>query len=160
LNPSRQPDVPEGVGGSPPARSLLVLGYPDVYHAGDHIMEVLEARPIGLEGVEDRLVDDMRKMPNHPETLKLLTVVLRILQGHLLKSDQGIGLDHLDRGHGPGEALLRRRRGPARRSSGQQDEGSDVQCSLRHGEPRHVQPGEPKESGQGLSLTFINTASA
>jgi FAD/FMN-containing dehydrogenase/Fe-S oxidoreductase len=56
----------------PPARSLLVLGYPDVYHAGDHIMEVLEAKPIGLEGMDDRLVDDMRKMNIHPETLQLL----------------------------------------------------------------------------------------
>ena len=57
---------------SPPARSLLVLGYPDVYHAGDHIMEVLESKPIGLEGMDDRLVDDMRKMNIHPETLHLL----------------------------------------------------------------------------------------
>src|SRR5438128_6534638 len=30
---------------SPPVRSLLVLGYPDVYTAGDHINEILEARP-------------------------------------------------------------------------------------------------------------------
>ncbi len=28
---------------SPPARSLLVLGYPDVYQAGDHVMEILES---------------------------------------------------------------------------------------------------------------------
>jgi len=40
---------------SPPARSLLVLGYPDVYSAGDHILEVLEAKPVGLEGMDDRL---------------------------------------------------------------------------------------------------------
>src|SRR5581483_8009789 len=26
----------------PPARTLVVLGYPDVYSAGDHIMEVME----------------------------------------------------------------------------------------------------------------------
>ena len=37
---------------SPPVRSLLVLGYPDVYTAGDHIMEVLAHRPIGLEGIK------------------------------------------------------------------------------------------------------------
>jgi len=37
---------------SPPVRSLLVLGYPDVYTAGDHIMEVLAHRPIGLEGID------------------------------------------------------------------------------------------------------------
>ncbi len=57
---------------SPPARSLLVLGYPDVYNAGDHIPEVLEAKPIGLEGMDDRLVHDMRAMNIHPETLTLL----------------------------------------------------------------------------------------
>jgi FAD/FMN-containing dehydrogenase/Fe-S oxidoreductase len=57
---------------SPPARSVLVLGYPDVYTAGDHIMEVLEAKPIGLEGMDDRLVQDMRAMKIHPDTLELL----------------------------------------------------------------------------------------
>jgi FAD/FMN-containing dehydrogenase/Fe-S oxidoreductase len=57
---------------SPPARSLLVLGYPDVYQAGDHIMEILEAKPIGLEGMDHRLVHDMKAMNIHPDTLKLL----------------------------------------------------------------------------------------
>src|SRR4051812_43697628 len=57
---------------SPPARSLLVLGYEDVYHAGDHVSEVLEAKPVGLEGMDDRLVHDMRAMNIHPETLSLL----------------------------------------------------------------------------------------
>jgi FAD/FMN-containing dehydrogenase len=57
---------------SPPARSLLVLGYPDVYHAGDHIPEVLQARPVGLEGMDDHLVRDMRAMHIHPDTLTLL----------------------------------------------------------------------------------------
>jgi FAD/FMN-containing dehydrogenase len=51
---------------SPPVRALLVLGYPDVYTAGDHIMEVLAHRPIGLEGLDDVLVDDMRKKGLHP----------------------------------------------------------------------------------------------
>ncbi|HEY6085902.1 MAG TPA: FAD-linked oxidase C-terminal domain-containing protein [Nitrospira sp.] len=57
---------------SPPARSLLVLGYPDVYTAGDHIMEVLAHHPIGLEGMDDRLVEDMIKMRIHPSDVKLL----------------------------------------------------------------------------------------
>src|SRR5213593_2058765 len=38
---------------NPPARSLLVLGYGDVYAAADHVMEVLAHKPIGLEGVDD-----------------------------------------------------------------------------------------------------------
>jgi Fe-S oxidoreductase len=57
---------------SPPARSLLVLGYPDVDHAADHIPEVLEAGPVGPEGMDDRLVHDMKAMHIHPETLTLL----------------------------------------------------------------------------------------
>jgi FAD/FMN-containing dehydrogenase/Fe-S oxidoreductase len=57
---------------SPPVRSLLVLGYPDVYTAGDHIMEVMAHHPIGLEGMDDRLVEDMIKMRIHPSDVKLL----------------------------------------------------------------------------------------
>ena len=57
---------------SPRKRSLLVLGYPDVYSAGDHIPEILRYKPIGLEGMDDRLVDDMIKMKIHPQDVKLL----------------------------------------------------------------------------------------
>src|SRR2546429_6695203 len=56
----------------PRARSLLVLGYPDVYSAGDHVPEILEFRPIGLEGLDDRLIDDMKKARIHPENVSLL----------------------------------------------------------------------------------------
>jgi FAD/FMN-containing dehydrogenase len=57
---------------SPPARSLLVLGYPDVYQAGDHIPEVLAYKPIALEGLDDHLVSDMKKKRLHPEYVQLL----------------------------------------------------------------------------------------
>jgi FAD/FMN-containing dehydrogenase len=57
---------------SPPGRSLLVLGYPDVYSAADHVMEVLKHRPIGLEGLDDRLIADMRAIGLHPEDVELL----------------------------------------------------------------------------------------
>ena len=57
---------------SPPVRSLVVLGYPDVYTAADHIMEVMAHHPIGLEGMDDRLVEDMIKMRIHPSDVKLL----------------------------------------------------------------------------------------
>ncbi len=50
---------------SPPERVLLVLGYPDIYSAGDHIPEVVEARPIGCEGIDDRLIDYDRKKGQH-----------------------------------------------------------------------------------------------
>ena len=57
---------------SPAARSLLVLGYSDVYAAADHIMEVLASQPIGVEGMDDVLIDDMRKKRMHPEDVRLL----------------------------------------------------------------------------------------
>ena len=57
---------------SPPARTLLVLGYSDVYAAGDHIPEVMENHPIALEGLDDHLVEDMKKKRLHPEDVKLL----------------------------------------------------------------------------------------
>jgi FAD/FMN-containing dehydrogenase/Fe-S oxidoreductase len=46
---------------SPPHRSLLVLGYPEIFDAADHVMEVLEYAPTGLEGIDAHLIDDMRK---------------------------------------------------------------------------------------------------
>ena len=56
----------------PKARSLLVLGYPDVYSAGDHVPDLLAFKPIGLEGLDDRLIDDMKKANIHPQDAKLL----------------------------------------------------------------------------------------
>src|SRR6516225_6141731 len=41
---------------SPPARVLLVLAYPDIYQCADHIPEILEYKPIGLEGFDDLMV--------------------------------------------------------------------------------------------------------
>src|SRR5437763_11683936 len=57
---------------SPPCRSLLVLGYEDVYHAADHIPEVMEAAPIGCEGIDERLVQEMKWKGIHPDDVKLL----------------------------------------------------------------------------------------
>lgn len=44
-----------------PERVLLVLGYPSVYEAADHLMEVLEYAPIGLEGLDERLKNHILK---------------------------------------------------------------------------------------------------
>jgi FAD/FMN-containing dehydrogenase/Fe-S oxidoreductase len=40
---------------SPPARVLVIVGYPDVFHAADHVPEILEFHPTGLEGIDDGL---------------------------------------------------------------------------------------------------------
>ncbi|HEX7182895.1 MAG TPA: FAD-binding and (Fe-S)-binding domain-containing protein [Thermoanaerobaculia bacterium] len=57
---------------SPPARTLLVLGYPDVYTAADHTSEILEFSPIGLEGIDDVLVESLRRKGLHAESVHLL----------------------------------------------------------------------------------------
>lgn len=44
----------------PECSCLLVLGYPDVFEAGDDVTEVLKHRPIGLEGMDHRLIEFIR----------------------------------------------------------------------------------------------------
>lgn len=57
---------------SPPSRSLVVLGFPDVASAADHVPELLTFQPIGFEGFDDRLVADMRAIGLHPANVRLL----------------------------------------------------------------------------------------
>ncbi len=57
---------------SPPARSLLVLGYEDEYEAADHVCEVLDAKPLGCEGVDAVLLEDMKAVGIHDEYLTML----------------------------------------------------------------------------------------
>ncbi|HZU27930.1 MAG TPA: FAD-linked oxidase C-terminal domain-containing protein [Bryobacteraceae bacterium] len=57
---------------SPPARTLVVLGYPDVFHAADHIMEVMDTKPIGCEAVDEMLVSDMKEKGLHVDDLNYL----------------------------------------------------------------------------------------
>src|SRR3954447_13438542 len=57
---------------SPPARSFMVLGYEDIYRAADHVPDILKHGPVGLEGIDDALVDDMKSIRLHPHNLKLL----------------------------------------------------------------------------------------
>ena len=56
----------------PRKRSTLVLGYPDVYAAADHVPEVCQSRPIGLEGMDDVLIGNMKKKNLHLQSIKLL----------------------------------------------------------------------------------------
>ncbi len=57
---------------NPRARSLVVLGYKDVYEAGDRVPEILSFKPIGLEGMDDVLIDNMKSANIHPENAELL----------------------------------------------------------------------------------------
>ncbi|MBV8514429.1 MAG: FAD-binding oxidoreductase, partial [Acidobacteria bacterium] len=56
-----------------PERVFLVLGYPDVYEAADHVMEILPFKPIALEGIDYRLYENVKKKGGlHSEHLSLL----------------------------------------------------------------------------------------
>ncbi len=57
---------------NPPARTLVLLGYPDAYSAGDHVPQILQFKPIGLEGIDDLLVGYMKKKGMDVDDLKLL----------------------------------------------------------------------------------------
>jgi FAD/FMN-containing dehydrogenase/Fe-S oxidoreductase len=46
---------------SPQHRVLIGLGYPDAFAAADHVPEILQFHPIGLEGFEGSMVDGLRK---------------------------------------------------------------------------------------------------
>ncbi|HZR47012.1 MAG TPA: FAD-binding oxidoreductase, partial [Candidatus Manganitrophaceae bacterium] len=57
---------------SPPGRSLLVLGYPDIYTAADQVPRVMNYGPVALEGIDDHLVGYMRRKGLHMGDLPLL----------------------------------------------------------------------------------------
>lgn len=57
---------------NPAHRVLLVLGYPSVYEAGDHVCDIMNHGPIALEGMDDDLVQDMRSSGLRVENLSLL----------------------------------------------------------------------------------------
>ncbi|HVX27283.1 MAG TPA: FAD-binding and (Fe-S)-binding domain-containing protein [Parafilimonas sp.] len=56
----------------PKQRSLLVCGFKDVYEAGYHAPKALKFKPIALEGLDDLLIDYMKKKGLDKEDLPLL----------------------------------------------------------------------------------------
>jgi len=57
---------------NPPHRALLVLGYRDIFEAGDHIPQIVARKPIGCEGIDDRLTEYMRRKHLDVQDLALL----------------------------------------------------------------------------------------
>jgi FAD/FMN-containing dehydrogenase/Fe-S oxidoreductase len=93
----------------PRARSLLVLGYPDVFAAGDHVSEVMKFGPIALEGIDRRLVDNIRAKGLHERYLRYLPEG----DGFLLVEIGGESREHADaRAHEVMRALERGPRPP------------------------------------------------
>ncbi|UQA93719.1 FAD-binding and (Fe-S)-binding domain-containing protein [Streptomyces halobius] len=56
----------------PPARALLVLGFPDVYTAADCAPTLAKAGALTVEGLDDALVDALRSRPGHSPGIELL----------------------------------------------------------------------------------------
>lgn len=56
----------------PKERSLLVLGYPDVYSAGHHAPIAMKHKPIALEGIDEELIDFMKKKGLNTEDISML----------------------------------------------------------------------------------------
>ena len=57
---------------SPPCRTLVGVGFPDIFLAADHVPQILEHKPIGFEGVDGLLLDAMRRKNKFVEDLALL----------------------------------------------------------------------------------------
>ncbi|MCU1296042.1 MAG: FAD-binding oxidoreductase, partial [Acidobacteriaceae bacterium] len=57
---------------SPQERVLLVIAYPDVFQCADHVLEIMAHKPIGLEGMDNLLVEYTRRKGINSEGLALL----------------------------------------------------------------------------------------
>ena len=57
---------------APRARTLLVLGFADIYAAADAVMDVLEAQPIGVEAIDEVLVGNLKRKDKLARELELL----------------------------------------------------------------------------------------
>jgi FAD/FMN-containing dehydrogenase/Fe-S oxidoreductase len=57
---------------NPPARSLLVLGFSDIFAAADRIVEPARFGPIGLEALDDTFIDYMKRKGLHPPDMDFM----------------------------------------------------------------------------------------
>jgi Fe-S oxidoreductase len=57
---------------SPPCRVLAIIGFEDIFHAADAVFEVLGYEPIGLEGIDQELIDLIYQKHFHPDEVAAL----------------------------------------------------------------------------------------
>ncbi|MBO0739150.1 MAG: FAD-binding oxidoreductase, partial [Alphaproteobacteria bacterium] len=50
---------------SPPARVIVAIGFPDIFTAGDTVPLILRYHPVGLEGIDQRLIEYMKIKHQH-----------------------------------------------------------------------------------------------
>jgi FAD/FMN-containing dehydrogenase/Fe-S oxidoreductase len=56
----------------PAARTVLMLGYPDVYTAGDHVTDILPMQPTALEGLDHLLIEYLKRKGSDEANMALL----------------------------------------------------------------------------------------
>jgi FAD/FMN-containing dehydrogenase/Fe-S oxidoreductase len=56
----------------PPHRAVVMIGYDDVADAGDGVPKLLEHDPIGLEGLDHKLIEFQQRKHLNPDALNLL----------------------------------------------------------------------------------------
>jgi Fe-S oxidoreductase/FAD/FMN-containing dehydrogenase len=56
----------------PRAKSLLILGYPSIFEAADHVPDVMATGCMACEAIDEVLVDDMREQGMHEKDIPLL----------------------------------------------------------------------------------------
>ena len=69
---------------SPPCRSLLVLAFEDIFVAAENVCEILEFGPIGLEGMDHRLIADLNDRDMYQSEVRLLPLPAKGDGGWLL----------------------------------------------------------------------------
>jgi FAD/FMN-containing dehydrogenase/Fe-S oxidoreductase len=57
---------------SPAERVVVAIGFPDIFTAGEAVPLILTHEPVGLEGIDERLVDFMRLKHQHETALQSL----------------------------------------------------------------------------------------
>lgn len=57
---------------SPQHRSLVVVGFPDVFAAGDHAAPFRDLKPIGLEAFHHKVISNEERKGNHPSGVQYL----------------------------------------------------------------------------------------
>ena len=79
---------------SPQARVLAILGFDDVFVAADAVPAVLERKPIALEGIDDLLIQFVRKKHLHPKDAEMLPDGKGWLVAELGASDPDSAQEH------------------------------------------------------------------
>ena len=74
---------------SPQYRTLVGIGFEDIYTAADHVPQILTHHPIGLEGMDGLLLDAMRRKQKSVEDLDLLPLWPGLLDRRIRRLNAG-----------------------------------------------------------------------